>query len=164
MGVRSPVTGHRVVVSPSNYSLSQTKRVDFLAQGQLEGAEAHGACTCCRARSSSGAAFFSLRAASRVVLHLRWSSSVAARHDHHPHRAEQQVGAGRRSIMTEVTVPTAARRRAAFIEILWRLHLGSAEASILVAVDGWKVVSGLAGCHRRCADQDAAVKEHGIWG
>ena len=68
------------------------------------------------------------------------------------------------SIMEEVTVPDAARRRAAFIAILQRLHLGSAAASILVAVDSWKVVSGLAGCHRLCADQDAAVKEHGIWG
>ena len=41
------------------------------------------------------------------------------------------------SIMEEVTVPDAARRRAAFIEILQRLHLGSAAASILVVVDGW---------------------------
>ena len=41
-------------------------------------------------------------------------------------------------------MPAAARRRAASIDILQRLHLVSAAASILVAVDGWKVVGGLA--------------------
>ena len=54
------------------------------------------------------------------------------------------VGAGRRVIMTEVTVPAAARRRAAFIEILQRPHLGSAAASVLVEVDGEKLVDGQA--------------------
>ena len=41
-------------------------------------------------------------------------------------------------------MPDAARRRAAFIEILQRLHLGSAAASVLVEVDGEKLVDGQA--------------------
>ena len=76
-------------------SHAQSTEVDLPRQGQLEGAEVHGARACCRARSSSGAASFTLRAASRVVLHLRWPSRVAAPHDHHTHQAEQLVGAGR---------------------------------------------------------------------
>ena len=59
---------------------TQSRGVDFFPrQGHLEGAEAHGARACCHGRSSSGAASFTLRAAIRVVLHLQWSSSVAAR-------------------------------------------------------------------------------------
>jgi hypothetical protein len=34
----------------------------------------------------------------------------------------------------------------------------------MVEVHGWKVVGGLADCHRQRASQDAAVKERGVWG
>ena len=60
--------------------------------------------------------------------------------------------------MIKMMMPDAARRRAALIELLQRVHLGSEAASVLVEVHGWKVVGSLAGCHRRCASPDAAVK------
>ena len=97
----------KVVVKVQSHALSIQRKMVSLTQAA--GAMPVGRC---RVRSTSGAFSFPLRTSSRVVLHLRWSSSVAARHDHHPHRAEQQVGAGRRGIMTEVTVVVSARRRA----------------------------------------------------
>ena len=66
--------------------------------------------------------------------------------------------------MAEMTMPDAARRRADLIELLQPVHLGSEAAAVMVEVHGWKVVGGLADCHRRRASQDAAVKERGVWG
>jgi hypothetical protein len=56
--------------------------------------------------------------------------------------------------MEEVTVPVAARRRAAFIELLQRHLLGSEAASVLVAVDGEKLVDGQAVLALQRADPD----------
>jgi hypothetical protein len=66
--------------------------------------------------------------------------------------------------MAEMIMSDAARRRADLIELLQLVHLRSEAASVMVEVHGWKVVGGLAGCHRRRASQDAAVKERGMWG
>ena len=141
-------------IKGSSHALS--KGVDLLAQGQLGGAEAHGACARCRARSSSGSGSCTLRAASRVVLHLRWPSSVAARHDHHPHRAEQRVGAGRRGIMTEVTVLVAARRRAAVGRLMQRGRRSSAAVAEQTEYASEKLAHGQA-----VLDLQRAGHDHG---
>ena len=57
--------------------------------------------------------------------------------------------AAARHIMAEMTMPDAARRRADLIELLQPVHLGSEATAVMVEVYGWKVVGGLAGCHRR---------------
>ena len=65
------------------------------------------------------------------------------------HQSIKSAQLGEASITTEVTMPAAALRRAAsssFDNGSIRVHLGRDEASDLVAVDGWKVVGGLAGC------------------
>ena len=56
--------------------------------------------------------------------------------------------------MTEMMMPDAARRRAAFIELLQRHLLGSEAASVLVAVDGEKLVDGQAVLALQRADPD----------
>ena len=66
-----------------------------------------------------------------------------ARHDRAPHYAEQRSA---QRLVTEMMMPDAARRRAALIELLQRVHLGSEAASVLVEVHGWNVVGSLAGC------------------
>ena len=110
----------------------------------------------CRVRSTSGAFSFPLRTSSRVVLHLRWPSWVAGRHDHHPHRAEQQVGAGRRGIMTEVTVQVSARRRAAVGRLMQRGRRSSAAVAKQTEYAGEKLAHGQA-----VLDLQRAGHDHG---
>ena len=90
------------------------------------------------ARSSSGGASCTESISRRVVLHLQWSSWVAARRDHGPHRAEQRSGAGQRHVMATVTVQVSACRRAALEWLMQRGQLGSGAAHEQRDGGGWK--------------------------
>ena len=82
------------------------------------------------------------------------ATSVAARHDHHPHRAEQRVGAGRRGIMTEVTVLVAARRRAAVGRLMQRGRRSSAAVAEQTEYASEKLAHGQAVLDLQRAGQD----------